>query len=182
MPLVSEISYPSEVWSVPGKQPTTCVTLQEAWWCHHISCEGTDAVWAHSRPAFLPVHTAPAGRVGITEMLLRMAALKAGLGLGTWGWRNEKEEVNLEPSDHWAKRGGSQRNITSHLHDAAQGARSPRCKPSIWDHLSPFSCWAVLLLRGKPWLIAALHYAMSSAVILPRLPLPLKLLTSKKLY
>lgn len=106
---------------------------------------------------------------------------KQALAWGQW-WRNEKEEVNLEPSDHWAKRGGSQRNITSHLHDAAQGAGSPRCKPSIWDHLSPFSCWAVLLLRGKPWLIAALHYAMSSAVILPRLPLPLKLLTSKKLY
>lgn len=177
-------SYFWEVWSASGKQPTTCVTLQETWWCHHISCEGTDAVWAHNRPAFLPAHTATAGRVSITEApktFLKMAAPKAGFSLGTRRWRSENNtDVSWESKDHQGKVGQFSRycpfirsQLHCQLHETLQGPLSPGHSPSIWDCLSSLSSWArVFLLRAKPWWSASL-FAMSSAAIFPVFLFPL---------
>lgn len=177
-------SYFWEVWSVSGKQPTTCVTLQETRWCHHTSCEGTDAVWAHNRPAFLPAHTATAGRVSITEApktLLTMAAPKAGFSLGTWRWRSENNtDTSWESKDHQGKARQFSRyypftrsQLYCQLHEALQAPWSPRHSPSILDCLSSLSWWArVFLLRAKPWWSASL-FAMSSAAVFPVFPFPL---------
>lgn len=185
-------SYFWEVWSVSGKQPATCVTLQETWWCHHISCEGTDAVWAHNRPAFLPAHRATVGSQHYwdSKRLLKMAALKAGFSLGTQRWRSENEkDVSWESNDHQGKVRWFSRyyhftrsQLHCQLHDALQGPWSPGCSPSIWDCLSSFSCWTgVFPLRGKPWSLALL-FAMSSAAIFPVFLFPPSLPTCRKLY
>lgn len=182
-------SYFWEVWSVSGKQPTTCVTLQETWRCHHISCEGTDAVWAHNRPAFLPAHTATAGRVSITETprhFSRWQPLKQALAWGHGGEEVRKTWAE-SPTITRAKWGGSQDIISlqglsctanSMMHCRVSGPQGTA--PAFGTVCPLFSCWAgVFLLRANPWSSASLCHELCCNI--PSLPLPSRLSTCRKL-
>lgn len=178
-------SYFWEVWSVSEKQPATCVTLQETWWCHHISCEGTDAVWAHNRPAFLPAHTATVGRVSITETPRQFSRWQPSKQALAWGHRGE---VSWESNDQQDKVRLFSRcyhftrsQLHCQLHDVLQSPWSPRRSPSIWDCLSSFSLDRSIPAQIKT-VIISITLCHEFCCNIPSLPLHPRLPTCRKSY